>query len=146
MTKAQLTPKQVESALRDYALGFPEATEDFPWGERAIKVRGKAFLFMRATPDEVSFSVKLPHSRFFVLDLPNTEPTHYGLGKHGWVSARYPAAPAKSIDMFKMWIDESYRAVAPKKLVGLLEADSGKKQAGGGKQKHSAKRAVRTPR
>ena len=145
MTKAQLTPKQVESALRDYALGFPEATEDSPWGERAIKVKGKAFLFMRATPDEVSFSVKLPHSRFFVLDLPNTEPTHYGLGKHGWVSARYPAVPAKSIEMFKMWIDESYRAVAPKRLVEQLESDGGSRVAGSGTASKK-KRAVRTPK
>src|SRR5687768_4165742 len=121
MGRDKLTPQQLEIALRDYALGFPEATEDFPWGERAIKVKGKVFLFMRATPDEVSFSVKLPHSRFFVLDLPNTEPTHYGLGKHGWVTARSTDAPAKSLDMFKMWLDESYRAVAPKKLVAQLD-------------------------
>jgi predicted DNA-binding protein (MmcQ/YjbR family) len=121
MAPAQLTPQQVESALRDYALTFPEATEDFPWGERAIKVKGKVFLFMRADAEEVSFSVKLPHSRFFVLDLPNTEPTHYGLGKHGWVNARYPGAPKKSLEMFKMWIDESYRAVAPRKLLAKLD-------------------------
>ena len=143
MPRAQLTPKQIEKALRDYAIGFPEATEDFPWGERAIKVKGKVFLFIGGTPDEVSFSVKLPHSRFFVLDLPNTEPTHYGLGKHGWVSARYPAAPPKSIDMFKMWIDESYRAVAPKKLAAQLDAESA---TGKGASVKKAKRTVRTPR
>ena len=121
MAKGQLTPKQLESALRDYALGFPEATEEFPWGERAIKVKGKAFLFMRADDGEVSFSVKLPHSRFFVLDLPNTEPTHYGLGKHGWVTARFPGAPTDAVETYKMWIEESYRAVAPKKLAAKLE-------------------------
>jgi predicted DNA-binding protein (MmcQ/YjbR family) len=123
VTKAQLTPKQVESALRDHALGFPEATEDFPWGERAIKVKGKVFLFMRADTDEVSFSVKLPHSGFFVLDMPNTEPTHYGLGKHGWVTARFSGGPRESLDTYKMWIEESYRAVAPKKLAAQLDAD-----------------------
>ncbi|MFN2563670.1 MAG: MmcQ/YjbR family DNA-binding protein [Gemmatimonadaceae bacterium] len=121
MARDQLTPHQLETALRDYALTFPEATEEFPWGERAIKVKGKVFLFVRATPDEVSFSVKLPHSRFFVLDMPNTEPTHYGLGKHGWVTARFPSAPQDSLDAYKMWIEESYRAVAPKKLVVRLE-------------------------
>ena len=121
LAKRQLTPQQLETALRDYALGFPEATEDFPWGERAIKVKGKTFLFMRATDEEVSFSVKLPHSRFVVLDMPNTEPTHYGLGKHGWVTARFPSAPKDSLDVYKVWIDESYRAVAPKKLLARLE-------------------------
>lgn len=107
MPRDQLSPKQLETALRDHALAFPEATEDFPWGDRAIKVKGKVFLFMGADAKAVSLSVKLPHSRFFVLDLPNTEPTHYGLGKHGWVTARFPGAPKESLDIYKMWIDES---------------------------------------
>lgn len=121
MAKGQLTPKQLESALRDYALGFPEATEEFPWGERAIKVKGKVFLFIRADDEVVSFSVKLPHSRFFVLDLPNTEPTHYGLGKHGWVTARFTGAPKEAVATYKMWVEESDRAVAPKKLLAQLD-------------------------
>jgi predicted DNA-binding protein (MmcQ/YjbR family) len=121
MPRGQLTPHELETALRDYALTFPEATEEFPWGERAIKVKGRVFLFLRASDEEVSFSVKLPHSRFFVLDTPNTEPTAYGLGKHGWVTARFPSAPRASLDIYKMWIDESYRAVAPKKLVARLD-------------------------
>ena len=121
MAKGQLTPQEIETALRDYALGFPEAVEEFPWGERVIKVKGKVFLFMRASAEEVSFSVKLPHSRFFVLDMPNTEPTHYGLGKHGWVTARFPGAPKGSLGTYKMWVEESYRAVAPKKLVAQLD-------------------------
>jgi predicted DNA-binding protein (MmcQ/YjbR family) len=148
LATARLKPRRIEAALRAYALAFPGATEDFPWGERAIKVKGKAFLFMRATGDEVSFSVKLPHSHFVVLDLPNTEPTHYGLGKHGWVSARYDEVPPASVEMFKMWIDESYRAVAPKKLVAQLDAGGGKSEAGGKKPAatKSAKRVVKTPR
>lgn len=121
MGRDTLTAHQLETALRDYALGFPEATEEFPWGDRAIKVKGKVFLFMGSDGGNVSFSVKLPHSCFFVLDLPNTEPTHYGLGNHGWVTARFPGAPQESLDVYKMWIDESYRAVAPKKLVRELE-------------------------
>jgi predicted DNA-binding protein (MmcQ/YjbR family) len=145
MARGQFTPQQLESELRGYALGFPEATEEFPWGERAIKVNGKTFLFVRATPEEVSFSVKLPHSRFFVLDLPNTEPTHYGLGKHGWVTARFPSAPAKSLDAFKMWVEESYRAVAPKKLVARLDGGSTPAEPRGKKAK-AAVRRPRTPR
>src|ERR1051325_11776035 len=78
---------KIESDLRAFALEYPETHEDFPWGERAIKVKGKAFIFMRADDDEVSLSVKLPNSRDMALDLPWAEPTHYGLGKHGWVPA-----------------------------------------------------------
>jgi hypothetical protein len=96
LARGQLTPKQLETALRDYALGFPEATEDFPRGERAIKVKGKVFLFMGADGDEVSFSIKLPHSRFFVLDLPNTEADALWAGE-AWVGDRAFSGGAKLV-------------------------------------------------
>ncbi len=33
--------RSLEGTLRTAALAYPDATEDFSWGERAIKVRGK---------------------------------------------------------------------------------------------------------
>jgi predicted DNA-binding protein (MmcQ/YjbR family) len=121
------TIAKVEATLRDYALSYPESHEDFPWGERAIKVKGKIFLFMRATADEISLTVKLPQSRDMAADLPFTEPTHYGMGKHGWVTARLTRTNAP-IDLIKSWIDESFRAVAPKKVVAQLEGAGAKKR------------------
>jgi predicted DNA-binding protein (MmcQ/YjbR family) len=118
MAKKSLTA--IESDLRKFALKYPESHEDFPWGERCIKVKGKGFLFMRADKNEVSLSVKLPNSRDIAIDLPFTEPTHYGMGKHGWVTAHITPKNA-SLDLLKAWIDESYRAVAPKKLVKELD-------------------------
>jgi predicted DNA-binding protein (MmcQ/YjbR family) len=103
-------------------LALPETTEDFPWGERAIKVRGKAFLFLRAEGDTVSFSVKLPRSAADALELPYVEPTHYGLGKHGWVTATVDAGHDAPLATFEGWLDESYRAVTPKRLVAALDA------------------------
>jgi predicted DNA-binding protein (MmcQ/YjbR family) len=107
--------------LRQFALSYPDTFEDHPWGETAIKVRptGKAFLFMRADEKEVSLSVKLPNSRDMAIDLPFTEPTHYGMGKHGWVTAHLKGKKVP-LDLIKAWIDESFRAVAPKKLVKTL--------------------------
>jgi predicted DNA-binding protein (MmcQ/YjbR family) len=102
--------KALESALRKYALSRPQATEDFPWG-------GKAFLFMRATASELSFSVKLPTSSFQALVLPFVKPTEYGLGRHGWVTVTVVTNTAALREQFTVWIDESYRAVAPKSLV-----------------------------
>lgn len=40
--------KKVETALRAHALAYPETHEDFPWGERAWKVKKKVFVFFRA--------------------------------------------------------------------------------------------------
>jgi predicted DNA-binding protein (MmcQ/YjbR family) len=108
----------IESKLRTFALGFPETYEEFPWGHSAIKVKGKAFLFMGTGEDGFSISVKLPHSRDIAIDLPFTTPTGYGLGKSGWVTAHLK--DEKSLDLIKAWIEESYRAIAPRKLVRTL--------------------------
>src|SRR3954466_7456969 len=113
-------PRSLEGRLRAQALAFPEASEDFPWGERAIKVRGKAFLFLRAEGTTVSFSLKLPTSGGEALELPYAEPTHYGLGKHGWVTFTVDAAREAPLAMFAAWMTESYRAVAPKRLAATL--------------------------
>lgn len=111
-----------EHALRDVALAYPEAHEDFPWGERAIKVRGKAFVFMSKDEPGLSLSVKLPASAEGALQHPFCEPTHYGLGRSGWVTATFAPDARPPLDMLRSWIDESYRTIAPRKLVAALEA------------------------
>jgi predicted DNA-binding protein (MmcQ/YjbR family) len=104
--------------LRNHALSYPETTEAFPWGESAFKVKEKTFVFMRADANEISFSVKLPLSRKKALALPSSEPTHYGMGAKGWVTLR-PTAKT-SLELLQSFIDESYRAVAPKRILKQL--------------------------
>jgi len=113
-----------EKALTALSLGYPETTEDFPWGHRALKVRGKAFVFM-SREDGLSLSVKLPSSSHVALDLPFTEPTGYGLARSGWVTASFAPGEAVPLDILSQWIEESYRAVAPKRLSAQLDAPAG---------------------
>ena len=127
MTPTSPDPRSLEGRLRARALSFPETTEDFPWGERAIKVRQKAFLFLRGEGSSVSFSVKLPESAAEALELPYAEPTHYGLGKHGWVTFTVDASREAPLTKFAAWLAESYRAVAPKKLAAALDPKAGSK-------------------
>ena len=111
--------------LRKFALSFPEATEDFPWGERVAKVNGKVFVFLGCDPvpgGPVGLSVKLPESGAEALDLPFARPTAYGLGKSGWVSASFEPGDRPPVEILKAWIRESYRAVAPKKLLAKLDS------------------------
>lgn len=110
--------------LRDYAMGFPGATEDFPWGERVAKVNGKVFVFLGCDPApgaDMGLSMKLPVSCEEALELPFTKPTAYGLGKAGWVSATFGPKDAPPAGILKAWIEESYRSIAPKKLLADLE-------------------------
>jgi predicted DNA-binding protein (MmcQ/YjbR family) len=102
--------------LRAYGLSLPEATEDHPWGHSALKVRSKTFCWLDKQ-ERFSATVKLPVSRDFAAMFDWTEPTGYGLGRSGWVTARFAAdGEAPDLDLLKRWITESYRAVAPKKL------------------------------
>ena len=112
---ADIYPDAV-AALRAHAMAKPEASEHFPWGERAIKVKGKVFLFMYSDASQLSLSTKLPQSNGVALMLPFAQPTGYGLGKAGWVTARFEAGSPPPIEMLCSWIDESYQAVAPAKL------------------------------
>jgi predicted DNA-binding protein (MmcQ/YjbR family) len=109
-----------EAALRTHALSYPDAREDFPWGERVVKVRGKVFLFL-GKGESLSLSVKLPGSASVALSLPFAAPTAYGLGKSGWITARFEKGVKPPIEMLKQWIDESYRAVAPKRLAAAFD-------------------------
>lgn len=114
-----------ERALRKQGLAYPEATEDFPWGHRTLKVRGKAFIFM-SREEGFSLSVKLPSSCHVALDLPFARSTGYGLGRSGWVTATFAPGQRVPLPILAMWLEESYRAVAPKRLSALLDADPAK--------------------
>ena len=113
----QKKASRIAAAIRKHALSYPQAHEDFPWGESAFKVKGKTFVFMN-DGEHVSLSVKLPMSRDLALALPGSEPTHYGLGKKGWVTMR-PTAKT-SMDVICFLIDEGFRSIAPKKIVAQL--------------------------
>lgn len=111
------------AAIREFALGLPDTHEDFPWGERVIKVKKKVFVFLgkaEGAVEELGLSVKLPASGKAALKLPGTQPTGYGLGKSGWVSGSFSAATLPPVAELLRWVEESYCAVAPKKLVTQL--------------------------
>ncbi len=119
--------RQAFDELLAHALSYPEAWEDHPWGESVAKVRKKVFVFFGVPGDDprLHVSVKLPESAPFVLSQEWAEPTGYGLGKAGWVSIEVAPDTADHPDTqhLKDLVDESYRAVAPKTLVRLLDIE-----------------------
>ncbi|MFE7890084.1 MmcQ/YjbR family DNA-binding protein [Streptomyces sp. SS1-1] len=111
--------------VREFALGLPGAAEEFPWGDTVAKVNKKVFVFLGA-PDSghpVAVTVKLTDEAVHThaLTCPGAEPARYGLGRSGWV--RIPLEPegAPAAGLLCEWVEESYRAIAPKRLIGELD-------------------------
>ena len=112
---------RAKTALRRYALTLPGAWEDHPWGEDVAKVGKKVFVFFGVldTDDGLRFTVKLRASHEEAMAFDWVVPAGYGLDRGGWVTAVAPDdAP---VEMITGWIEESYRIVAPKKLVSRME-------------------------
>ncbi|HEU0030125.1 MAG TPA: MmcQ/YjbR family DNA-binding protein [Kofleriaceae bacterium] len=107
--------------LRAFGLAYPGAHTKSPWpGHLDLAVKDKTFAYLSLEGEPLGISCKLPQSSEVALMLPFVKPTAYGLGKSGWVSASFDDREDIPVDMLKAWIDESYRAQAPKKLVATL--------------------------
>ena len=107
--------------LRAYGLAYPGAHTKSPWpGHLDLAVNDKTFAYLSLEGEPFGISCKLPRSSSIALMLPFTKPAGYGLGKSGWVAASPPADQPVPVDLFKEWLDESYRAQAPKRLVAQL--------------------------
>jgi predicted DNA-binding protein (MmcQ/YjbR family) len=104
-------------ALLGFALSLPGAVEDHPWGEPVAKAGGRVFAFFGSAR---LVTVKLAESHGHALSVAGAERTGYGLGAHGWVTVPL-SAPGVSLPLLRDWIEESYRIVAPKRLVRTLD-------------------------
>ncbi len=114
-------PGELSERLKAFALGLPEAWEDHPWDHTVIKVRKKIFVFLGSGDEQSPYSigVKLPASAEHALAIPGSTPMGYGMGKYGWVTVelREPLLP---YDLLSDWVEESYRAIAPKTLAARI--------------------------
>jgi predicted DNA-binding protein (MmcQ/YjbR family) len=111
--------------LRAFALGLPGAYEDHPWDEVVVKVNKKIFVFFGLATEldkRLQLGVKLPQTGVYALQMPGVTPSGYNLGKHGWVTVQCAFKSSPPADLLLEWIEESYRAVAPKRLIAQLDA------------------------
>jgi predicted DNA-binding protein (MmcQ/YjbR family) len=109
--------------LRAFGLAYPGAHTKSPWPNHLdLAVNDKTFAYLSREGQPFEISCKLPQSCSAALMLPFAKPTGYGLGRSGWVTADFEASETPPLELFKAWIDESYRAQAPKKLVAMLAA------------------------
>lgn len=126
--------------LREFGLAYPGAHTKSPWpGHLDLAVNDKTFAYLSTEGQPFGISCKLPTSCTAALTMPFAKPTPYGLGKSGWVSASFDDGDIP-VAMLKEWIDESYRAQAPKRLVAQLDgvAPKAKKTRAAPKKKTAA--------
>ena len=101
--------------------GLPGAYEDRPWGSVHCKVNGKIFVGWGRDDGEMSLGFKTSKDLQAMLVASDERFTvaKY-VGKHGWVDMRVGARPRwAEIEQF---IVDSYRMIAPKKLLKQLDA------------------------
>lgn len=123
----------------------PGAELKSPWpGHLDLAVHGKTYAYLSAPGDPPHVSLKLPLSRGLALSLPGSEPTGYGLGKSGWVSMSFDGHPVPPLAMLEEWLDESYRAQAPKKLLAQFDANGATTTAPATRAKTGRAKAGRT--
>lgn len=124
MTKSNA--KAAEAELIAFAATYPGAWEDHPWDHTVMKVGKKVFVFFggAASPEGVlSVTVKLPVSYEMALTLPYMKGAGHGLWKGGWAQLTQHDGDDFDLETLRGWIDQSYRAVAPKTLVKRLDAE-----------------------
>ncbi|MEP6755931.1 MAG: MmcQ/YjbR family DNA-binding protein [Chthonomonadales bacterium] len=107
--------------LLNAALSYPEAWEDHPWGDTVAKVGKKLFFTINFHKEHLYITCKLPESNESAVSLPFAAPAGYGLGKSGWVTCTFTENDDIPVELILDWLDESYRAIAQKKLVKVLD-------------------------
>ncbi|HMD03182.1 MAG TPA: MmcQ/YjbR family DNA-binding protein [Candidatus Baltobacteraceae bacterium] len=103
--------------LRARALRCAEAYEDFPWGDRVAKVDKKIFAFLGdGEGEDPRVALKLLASHERAQGVSGARAVGYGLGRAGWLSIPIGGS-GPPLALLLEWIDESYRLVAPKRLL-----------------------------
>lgn len=150
MARRKAPHDTVLKALRAFGLGYPGTHTKSPWPDHLdLAVNDKTFAYMSLEGQPLSISCKLPESSAAAMMLPFSTPTGYGLSKSGWVTATFKEEDEPPLELLKAWIDESYRAQAPKKLAAQLGSQAPATGRGTAAKKVSKppakKRAARKP-
>lgn len=105
---------EVSDRVRAIALSLPETTEGSSCVNRAFKAAGKNFAFLGETDGGCGLRLKLDESIPEISD-------RFEVGTHGWAMLRFAPDDHPEFDDLERWVTESYRLLAPKRLVAELD-------------------------
>jgi len=105
--------------LRAICLSLPETRETITWGEPHFRVRDKIFAGFGVKDGVMTTGCKLTMDHAAsMIQIPGFSKAPY-VGHKGWVSI--DLGVVKDWDLIEELLQESYKLIAPKKLVALLE-------------------------
>lgn len=113
MSQPEDFKSDVARAIRDHAMTLPRAEEGTSCVNRAFKAGGKNFAFLGETEELFKLRLKLKDS----IDEVNER---FDLGSSGWTMLAFPPDDAPPLEDLGRWIEESFRLLAPKKIVAEL--------------------------
>lgn len=124
MAAAEQFEHELSETIRSLALKFPESSEGSSCVNRAFKAGGKNFVFVGETSvggtPETNIRLKLRDSIPEISQLAKTDPERWQVADNGWAMLRFaPDEPPPTKDL-KRWITESFRLLAPKKIVAQM--------------------------
>jgi hypothetical protein len=125
MTQKKILSTEFRQAMRAMALRYPEAEEGIACKGTALecsafKAQNKTFLFMGTAELTLNLQGSLPEAD----GLAAKEPSRYSAAPIGWVTVRFSPDGSPPLELLEKWIDESYRLLAPKRLVALLPGEA----------------------
>ena len=121
MAQQKTTESKPVQALRKIAMKLPEAEEGTSCNKIAFKARKKAFLYVGGDEDTYNVMLNLGDSLAEATALGKKQPDSYSVGGIGWVTVTLPAVKAAPKGLFERWVEESFRLLAPKRLVAELD-------------------------
>ena len=118
---------QILARMRKICLALPETKETPTWGQPHFRVGEKIFAGCGEEKGRrvIGFKLEREHAEVIVHD-PRFWPAPY-VGKHGWVSM--DAERVSDWGQVRELVLESYRLIAPRRLVERLEAGPETKRA-----------------
>ena len=120
MAKKKSAKGKGAEAWRAAALSYPETVEVDSCNKKAFKARDKSFLFLGVRDTDYNIMVRLGDSRGEAEKMAAKDPDNISVGPH-WITATFASTQALPAGLIRRWIDESWRLLAPKKLVASLD-------------------------
>lgn len=112
--------KPLAERLDELAKTFPETVTAPSCSNTAYKARKKAFLYVGTNDKGTLIRLRLGPGLDQARAMAAAAPHIYQVANIGWVTIRLPPGESGPEGLLERWVEESFRVLAPKKLVTLL--------------------------